>query len=94
MDKLNEKELADAFSDSVNKYGFDDKVFAEQFKRQHRTLQQSMMRAMLTCIKAAADEENYHYDGRNESTHKVCKEIVQLWKDKHGDADINYLQFV
>ena len=76
---MNGKELANAFGDAVNSSNWNNEEFATYFARQHRTLQQSMMRAMLTCVELAASDE-YRTDGRNESTAKQCKMLMQGYK--------------
>ena len=79
MSKLNGEELANTFADSVNTFNFDRDGFIKTFKKQHRTLQQSMIRAMIACIEEVASD-NYYYDGRNEAAHKTCKLMVEGWK--------------
>ena len=79
MSKLNGKELGEAFGDSVNNYNFDQEAFVTAFKSQHRTIQQSMMKAMLACVEACADED-YGRDPRNEQAHKTCKQLINGWK--------------
>ena len=68
-----------AFSHAVNNFGFDDKAFINAFCKEHKTLQQNMFRAMLGLIKHMASDD-YNYDGRNEASHKVAKEIVDKVK--------------
>lgn len=95
MNRMNGKELANAFSDAVNSSNFDCEEFATYFARQHRSLQQSMMRAMLTCVDKAASAD-YGTDGRNEGTATRCRNIRNGWlreaseilQDNHGwDAE-------
>ena len=81
-DRLNGKELAEAFSDSVNNYGFDYEGFVDTFTRQHRTLQQSMVKAMLMVIERVA-EPDYGRDGRNEQAHETCKQMVSGWRKEY-----------
>ena len=79
MSKLNGKELAEAFGDAVNNFNFNQEDFVTGFTRQHRTLQQSMMKAMLACIEKAS-EPDYGRDGRNLASHQVAKTLIQGWK--------------
>lgn len=79
MERLNGKQLAEAFSDSVNNYNFDHEGFVETFTRQHRTLQQSMIKAMLMAVERCA-EPDYGRDGRNEDAHVTCKRMVAGWR--------------
>ena len=63
------RELADALGEYVN-YRRSTKGFIEAFKREHRTLQQSAFRMLLELIEEMASD-NYHTDGRNESSKEV-----------------------
>ncbi len=81
MNKLNGKELADAFGDAVNNLNFDQEAFVEGFTRQHRTLQQSMIKAMLACVERCA-EPDYGRDGRNEASHTTCKKLIKGWQEE------------
>lgn len=76
--------LLNDFSDLVNK-GFNHKDhaagFIQAFGRQHRTLQQSMMRVMFANIEHCASPE-YRTDGRNEQTQKTCQIMVDAYKEK------------
>ena len=71
------QQLAEDFSNFVNSYGHDTDAFIQAFSRQHRTLQQSMMRVMFKTIEHVASDE-YLTDGRNESSQKVAKQIVNI----------------
>ncbi len=81
---MNAKELANAFADAVNSSNFDCDEFVTHFARQHRTLQQSMMRAMMTCVEFAASSE-YRFDGRNQGTYSLCKMIKSGWSKEVSD---------
>jgi hypothetical protein len=73
------KQLAEDFSDFVNSYGHNTDAFIEAFSRQHRTLQQSMMRVMLATIEHVSSD-NYHTDGRNEQSKDVAKKLISGFK--------------
>ena len=66
--------LVDDFSNLVN--GSPDvEAIVEQFKREHRTLQQSMFRVILTLI-ISMTKDDYHTDGRNEYSKEVAKKLI------------------
>jgi hypothetical protein len=77
--KMTGKELAEAMSDFVNSFGSKSPEFIEGFTRQHRTLQQSMMRLMLQTIEAIASPD-YSFDARNESSHETAKKLMEGFK--------------
>ncbi len=72
---MNAKEVVNHLSNFVNSYNHDEDGFIEAMSREHRTLQQSMTRLMFKWIEHCATDE-YHYDGRNEATHKTSKELI------------------
>ena len=63
----------------VNAMGYDNKAFCKSMTNCHRTLQQSFTRLCLEWIKTCASED-YRYDGRNEDSHVVCDQIMQVAK--------------
>jgi hypothetical protein len=69
------KAVVTAISNFVN-YRKPNKVFIEAFKREHRTLQQSMFRMMLELVEEMATE-NYHTDGRNESSKQMAQTLLK-----------------
>lgn len=83
--------LAEILSDFVNNYNAPEEDFIKSFKLQHRTLQQSMIRLFLKTMVDYAELDNY--DGRNEGAVKMCKELVELYEEKHGCKPL-YLPFV
>lgn len=90
------KELAIALTDFVNSYNFDKQGFINQFCREHRTLQQSAVRLMFELMEHIASDE-YRFDGRNEGSHKVCKDLMEGFKmkktkdevERFGSSDVN-----
>jgi hypothetical protein len=81
MSRLTGLELAEAFSDFVNgSNSHEHEEFINGFNRQHRTLQQSMMRTMMAVIENCA-EPDYGRDGRNQGTHDLAKILVKGYKD-------------
>ena len=76
------KELTNKLSDYVN-HNRSNKAFIEAFKRQHRTLQQSMFKLFLEMVEDLAVEmasDNYHTDGRNEASKNVAKTLIKGFK--------------
>ena len=72
--KENAVKLVDDFSNLVN--GSPDvEAIVEQFKREHRTLQQSMFRVILTLI-VSMTKDDYHTDGRNEQSKDIAKKLI------------------
>jgi len=84
VQERNEKwdKLLNDFSDLVNNFNYKDQAagFIQAFGKQHRTLQQSMMRVMFANIEHCASPD-YRTDGRNEQTHKACKLMVDSYKN-------------
>jgi hypothetical protein len=85
VQEINEKwnKLLNDFSDLVNNFDYKSQSagFIKAFARQHRTLQQSMMRVMFANIEHCASPE-YRTDGRNEQTQHTCKVMVDAYKEK------------
>jgi len=77
------EELVGALSKFVN--CFNDKEHlekvAELVMREHRTLQQSIFRLFLRCIRRWAETPESRYDLRNEATVKACRKIATLTED-------------
>ena len=82
VQERNEKwdKLLNDFSNLVNNFSHKDQAsgFIQAFEKQHRTLQQSMMRVMFANIEHCASPE-YRTDGRNEQTQKACKLMVDSY---------------
>lgn len=56
-----------------------EKAFSDCIMREHRTLQQSMMRCFMHQIKVWSETD--FYDLRNEATVMLCKKIMEAVKD-------------
>lgn len=70
---------AECLSDAVNEINFDNRAFAMAVGCQHRTLQQSVVRAFAaTCNQLATDYAEGNYDLRNEAACKLAVEISKL----------------
>ena len=72
------KEVVGALGNYVN-YRRSSKGFAEAFKREHRTLQQSAFKMFLELMEEMATE-NYHTDGRNEDSKKMAQTLLNGFK--------------
>ena len=81
------QELMSQLSNYVN-YNKSKKAFIEAFKREHRTLQQSMFRMFLELMEEMATE-NYHTDGRNEDSKKMAKTLLEGFKQAKKQEYIN-----
>ena len=75
MAQFNATELAKTVEDSINSFSFNEKEFAQEFKKFHPTLQQKFFRVIREVITVQADDNRY-YDGRNEASHKMAKNML------------------
>jgi hypothetical protein len=77
--------LARRVSDAVNRLGDDVLVqaFVLEMSRQHRTLQQGYGRLLVESIREFARmEKDGCFDGRNEATVKLCKDLMPIIEKK------------
>jgi hypothetical protein len=75
---------AECLAKSTNEINFDDKSFAHSLSVQHRTLQQSVMRAFVAFANQLADYyEQRNYDLRNEAACQLANEICKLDLELH-----------
>lgn len=81
------KEIMDKLANYVN-YGKSKKAFIEAFKREHRTLQQSMFRMFMELIEDMATGE-YHTDARNEASKNMAKTLIKGFKEIKKQEYIN-----
>jgi len=96
MDEKNMTELVKDFANIMNTYSTETqaKKFIEQFKREHRTIQQSMFGVILSLIVEMAGE-NYHVDGRNQKSKEMAEmfvkgyadQLYEKFKDSHGEIE-------
>lgn len=59
-------------------------TFVHQMSFQHKTLQQSFTKLCMKWIEHCASDE-YKFDGRNQHSHELCKEIVEKMDCKLSD---------
>jgi len=70
---------AECLANSVNEINFDNQAFAMAVGCQHRTLQQSVVRAFsAVCNQLATSYAEGNYDLRNEAACKLAAEISKL----------------
>jgi len=76
MSKLSPQELIDELENFVNGAS-DEKLneFVNAFNGMHRTLQQKAFGMMLKVVENVASSD-YHFDGRNEESHKRAQLIL------------------
>lgn len=73
------KEIIEKLSRTSNNMTFDHKEFAAQladsFRREHRTLQQGIIKVLAEFISEVAEQ---HTDMRNEAAVQWCKEVKKI----------------
>jgi hypothetical protein len=76
------EQVAKDLSNALNSMSYDKEVirgFVDKLTSEHRTLQQSSMRAISSLIMRWAEmEEKGYYDLRNEATVKFCKRVKEV----------------
>lgn len=72
----------------VNPMSFKPDTFIQAMSTEHRTLQQSVTRLMLQWLEHVASPE-YRRDLRNESSHLVCKEMINGFNAMRGYDNMN-----
>ena len=86
MDIQNSREFKAAMDleKALNDYGWNPERFAESTDYFHRTLQQELMKTIVSIIKMMGDD-GYRTDLRNRAAHELCKRIVEsgLLDDAH-----------
>jgi hypothetical protein len=83
MNKLTAKETVENVTDYLNSFSNKEKEFIQEMNKEHRTLQQSFTKLCLAWLENCASED-YHFDGRNEDSHRISKEIVEGFRDAKG----------
>jgi len=81
MTNLDKKERATKtahdLASAVNEMSFDVVTFAQTIRREHRSLQQNTMRAVVALLKQWADDaDSGNYDLRNEDTVKLARDLL------------------
>ena len=75
----NETELAVLLAGTANIMGFKHDAFSAELCREHRTIQQSVMRVMVEHIRRVANQEEY--DLRNQASVTFAKALIQAERD-------------
>ena len=82
------KELVQEFTDYVNSFNDKGQEFIKamdcicnEMSCEHRTLQQSFTKLCLQWLEHCASNE-YRFDGRNEQSHQIAKELLAGFRDK------------
>ena len=83
MSKPTAKETVVTVTDYLNSFSSKEKAFIEEMNREHRTLQQSFTKLCLAWLENCASED-YRFDGRNEASHNISKEVVEGFRDAKG----------
>lgn len=73
---------------ALNDYGWNPEKFAESTSYFHRTLQQELMKTIVSIIRKMGDDD-YKTDLRNRAAHELCKRIVES-----GVLDEAHLPFI
>jgi len=84
----NIEKLIEDFSNVVNSMSFgavENRKFFEEFCRQHRTLQQSMFRVILSLL-VQMTTEDYRTDGRNEQSKDIAQKLICGYADQVKEA--------
>lgn len=81
--KTQAQEVVNNVTDYLNSFSNKNAEFIKEMNREHRTLQQSFTKLCLEWLENCASED-YHFDGRNEASHKVSKEVVEGFRDAKG----------
>ena len=74
---LTPEDLAKVVAGAINSFGFDYKAFCKQMQTEHRTLQQTYTNLCLAWIKHLAESDDFCFDGRNEASRRISKEICE-----------------
>ena len=76
MKKELETKAVNNIINAINVMGFDKKEFCKLMSREHRYLQEEFTFLCLEWIRTCASD-NYGFDGRNEYSHVISKELVK-----------------
>ena len=78
------KETANKIGMLINSFSFSPKEVARYIAQvEHRTIQQSLTRFCMAWLEVCASDD-YGYDGRNEASHRLAKELLDGKTDLPG----------
>lgn len=85
------EKMMDSLSDLFNSGDYEaQKAFIKRFQREHRTLQQNMLRAFFTIMVDCTEQaNNRNYDDRNADGVLACKMMVDGYKKETGFPPTN-----
>ena len=89
MDKLTAKQTVENVTDYLNSFSSKEKEFIEEMSKEHRTLQQSFTKLCLAWVEHCASPE-YRFDGRNEQSHNISKDILEGFKQFKGERFVGF----
>lgn len=84
------KITAEKIGELLNDFSFNTKDVCEALTREHRTLQQTFTRLCIEWLRTCADD-NYPCDGRNISSHKVAKQLIDYADDFNLDMSLPFI---
>lgn len=85
MDNSKARIAINGLSDFANSFTPDDDELINEFKIEHRTLQQSMLRTIFKLIEAIASDE-YATDERNKQSKDICKQMLRGFDNQLPDG--------
>lgn len=90
MDIQNSREIkaAKELERALNDYGWNPERFAESTRYFHRTIQQELMKTIVSIIRKIGSD-GYSTDLRNRAANELCKKIVES-----GVLDDTHLPFI
>mgnify|MGYP000369412689 CR=1 FL=1 len=90
MDIQNTREYkaAQELERALNDFSWNPERFAESTRYYHRTLQQQLLKTIVSIIKMVGSDD-YGTDLRNRASHELCKRIVES-----GVLDDTHLPFI
>lgn len=92
--KTKAQELAYQMSNFVNNFNSNHEEFISEMGKDHRTLQQSFTRLCFKWIEFVGSDD-YRHDLRNQDSHKICKRIVEHFKETNHDCKPSqYMRFI
>lgn len=92
IDYTNGTEVYEVLSRFVNGGARDKDAFFDAFFKDHRTLQQSVVRLLLELL--MLNSQNGWTDARNEAGAKVCDELITAFLEKNGYYPHEALPFI
>jgi hypothetical protein len=84
---------AEIMSNAVNDITMNPDDFAEAMMKEHRTLQQSVMKAFIAWLAKLSELPESQYDDRNVDAVTFAKKVVQYLKDTNDERTL-YMRFI